>query len=120
LGDHTENFLAPLGEWERRDYECHWIEAAERLLKGAERTAFITAAFQFWWPMWSEGADIFVQEQLLWLVPSAGQFERSNPYAAVGARVSISDDGQPVSEWRLGIADIDDFVRRRRASTIPA
>jgi hypothetical protein len=51
VGDYAETFLAPLSAWQRTDYEHHWIEAAIRLLRGADRTAFITVAFQFWWPM---------------------------------------------------------------------
>lgn len=58
VGDHRETFFAPLEACQRRDYECDWIEAAEHVLKGADRTAFIPSAFKFWRPMWSDGADV--------------------------------------------------------------
>ena len=52
IGKFSEEFLATIQPWTRSQYECQWIEAAQRLLDGSDRTAFFTSAFQFWWVMW--------------------------------------------------------------------
>ena len=120
VGGHRERFLAALDPWERTDYERHWIDAARRLVEGADRTAFITSAFQFWWPMWQVGPKVVVHEQLLWAEPIASVFDPADPYRAIGERVSTTEDGDKVSEWELSLADIHDFVRRRSSSYVPA
>jgi hypothetical protein len=118
LGDFAEHFLAPLGPWARSDYERHWVEAARRLLAGADRTAFITSAFQFWWPMWREGSEVFVQEQLLWGQALAASFDPLDVYASIPERVTTSEDGE-VSEWRIRVRDVEEFVARRAGSYVP-
>ena len=65
LGDYRETFLAALDPWGRQDYERHWIEAAQRLIRGSDRTAFVTLAFQFRWVMWRDGTSLVAQEHLL-------------------------------------------------------
>jgi hypothetical protein len=120
LGEHRERFLASLDRWARRAYEHHWIDAARRLLDGADRTAFITSAFQFWWPMWRHGDSLVVQEQLLWTDESAHVFDPADPFCAIGERMSVTEDGTRVSEWTLRLADIQDFVNRRSSNYLPA
>jgi hypothetical protein len=113
LGVCVEDFLAPLGSWQRADYERHWIEAARRLLGPAARAAFFTAAFRFWWVMWREGDEILVHEELL--LPErleALTNWQATPYQLIRDRQTTSDDGTPVSEWRLAISDIEGFVAR--------
>jgi CdiI N-terminal domain len=65
LGACAEDFLAPLGPWQRADYERQWIEAARRLLGPASRAAFFTASFRFWWVLWREGEEVIAHEELL-------------------------------------------------------
>lgn len=120
LGGHRERFLAALDPWARSDYERHWIDAARRLLEGVDRTAFITSAFQFWWPMWREGTNIVAHEQLLWAEPIARVFDPADPFRAIDDRVSVNEDGDEISEWHLSLADIQAFVDRRSSAYFPA
>ncbi len=114
LGAHAENFLAPLGAWQRADYERQWIEAARRLLGPAARAAFFTVAFRFWWVMWREGEEVIVQEHLLVPEQLGGLTDwRAAPYQLIGERDAASEDGAPVSEWLLGVTDIAGFLARR-------
>ena len=71
----------------RADYERHWIEAARRLLVGADRTGFFSSAFQFWWTMWRKGQDLFVHEQLIIEATLLEPFDPSDPYRQIGERV---------------------------------
>ncbi|HVS39630.1 MAG TPA: hypothetical protein VMS17_29000 [Gemmataceae bacterium] len=114
LGAYAEDFLAPLGPWQRADYERQWIDAAQRLVSPAARAAFFTAAFQFWWVMWREGKTVIVQEQLLIPERLEGLTDwQAAPYQLIWERQATSGDGTPISEWRLGVADIEGFLARR-------
>jgi hypothetical protein len=114
LGACAEDFLAPLDPWQRADYERQWLEAARRVLGPAARAAFFTAAFRFWWVMWREREEVIVHEELL----TPERLERltdwrAAPYQLIGERRATSADGTPISEWRLGVADIEGFLARR-------
>lgn len=114
LGTWEENFLAPLDEWQRFDYERQWIEAAARLLGPAARAAFFTAAFHLWWVMWREGAEVTVHEQLFTPERLAAVTDwRAAPYHLIGDRCSADEDGTTSSEWFIGVADIESFLARR-------
>jgi len=118
LGDYQEEFVASLGNWSRADYQRQWIEAARRLLGGTDRTGFFTSAFQFWWVMWREGDAVYVHEQLL-VGDTLGSFDPADPYHQIAERETVSDDGTEISEWRLEIADIEDFLARRASTYVP-
>ena len=120
LADYQEEFLATLGTWSRADYQRQWIEAAQRLLGGADRTVFITSAFQFCWAMWREGEMVYVHEQLLAEETLIAPFDAANPYRQIAERYAGTEDGNEISEWRLNIADIEAFVARRVSTYAPA
>jgi len=82
----------------RADYERHWIEAARRLLVGADRTGFFSSAFQFWWTMWRKGQDLFVHEQLIIEATLLEPFDPSDPYRQIGERKTEDEDGKALSE----------------------
>ncbi len=114
LGSWEERFLAPLDVWQRHDYERQWIEAAQRLLDPAARAAFFTVAFRRWWVMWREGEKVIVHEQLFTPERLATITNwRAVPYQLIEDRCSVSEDGTPISEWFLTVADIEGFLARR-------
>ena len=118
LGAYREKFLAPTTLWSRDRYEQQWREAADRLLRGAERTAFVTAAWQFWWTMATQGEAVLVQEEILTgdrveplgpvLDPDVVPYELLEP---VRLR---SEDGDEISTWRVTLADVEAFAARNR------
>ncbi len=120
LGADAEDFLAPLGPWQRADYERQWIEAARRLL-GPHQAAFFTAAFRFWWGMWREGEEVVAHEEFLIPERLAGLTDwQAAPYQLIRNRRAFSKDGEPISEWRFAAVDIEGFVVRRGGQYVPA
>jgi len=121
LDDHTERFIASLAIWSRGDYERHWSNAARKLLADG-RTAFVTSAFHFWWPMWRRGPNIIVHEQLLLPDSLERKFNPNYPLESVPDYSSDTDPGFAISEWYLYSADFEAFVARRgtRHSDTPA
>ena len=119
-GAFQERFVAPVECWTRADYERQWLEAARRLLGGADRTGFFTEPYRFWWTVWREGERVFVHQE--YLVPGryAGPYDGRTPYEIIGERQTPSEDGGRISEWEVALRDIRDFVARRDASPVPA
>jgi hypothetical protein len=120
--DFRERFVAPIGRWQRADYERQWIEGARRLLAGAGESAFSLETGRLWWMAWREGEDVVLQQRLLvdetvaraW---TAGPGEV--PYELVGERRSRNEEGGAVSEWRVPLHDIQEFVERRASVYVP-
>ena len=117
IGDYRESFLASLSLWSRADYERQWVEAATRLVRGKERSAFFTSAFQFWWTMWSDGVTVRVHEELFTgerLEPLGSSPNTSvTPYHLIDSYQSMTEDGEPISEWQLALDDIHAYLARR-------
>lgn len=114
LGPYHESFLSPVGTWQRSDYERQWIEAVERLLAGGDSTAFMVQPLQGWWVMWRVGEAVYVHEQLLLPERLAGYDDvHAVPYLLIGDHVTTSDEAEPISEWRVSMDDIREFVERR-------
>jgi hypothetical protein len=89
------------------------MEAARRLLAGADRTGFFTDALWRWWTMYLDGHDVIVQEQILVPEVLIEPLDPAHPYRQLRERRVMSEDGMPISEWRLMLADVQDFVERR-------
>ena len=118
LGDYWERFRAPIGLWSRERYEQQWREAAERLLNGAERTAFFTVAWQFWWTMERNGEAVLVQEELITgetveeLGPAPDPYVV--PYELLQPMTLQTDDGERISTWHITLSDVAVFAALRR------
>ena len=111
LGAFSERFIAPTDWWSREDYERQWIEGAERLLRGEPSSAFAVEAGRVWWTAWREGGEVIVQQRHLVtdeMAPARTAEAAEMPYALVGER------GRRVSEWRVSLDDVRDFLARRR------
>jgi hypothetical protein len=116
VGDYWESFLAPVAFWSKADYERHWLHAAKRLVDGADRTALFTSTFQFWWVMWRVEETVFVQEQLLLTDELPEPFTPDDPYRHIRDRQHESEDGDPISEWQVVMADVRVFAARLSAA----
>jgi hypothetical protein len=120
LGHFKEEFQAPLFDWAPGDYTAQWLEAADRLAKGASGAVFLThmvhpeAAYHLGWPAWREGERVYVQERLFLREQLQGSFDPEYPEVHAGARQEVSDEGVLISQWQVGIQDLLAFLQRRR------
>ena len=119
LGDFSEEFVAPLVFWSAEDYRKQWVEAAERIMNGQPCSCFVAAMREslrggpvFLWPAYKDGEVVFVQHRFLSPETVTGGFEPSNPYAQVGERRTLSEDGEPISEWQVSVEDMAGYLRR--------
>ena len=127
LGRFQEEFQAPLYEWAPGDYVAHWLESAQRLLRGSPVAVFLThmarpdASYHVGWPAWREGDRVFVQERLFLREQLNGPFDPEFPEVHAGERLERSVEGERVSQWEVSLNDLAAFVERRQSSgTQPA
>lgn len=113
LDDLVESFETWLTFWDTDQYENQWREGIHRLLEGAPRSCLITSIsdpncewFGVWWKLYREGEYVVVQNQLLLSKVPGCNFNSKNPYEFIPDRSSFSEDGVPVSEWRIKFNDI--------------
>lgn len=112
-----ERFFVPISYWSAPDYEKHWREALLRILGSAQISCLITsmcdprsANFIAWWPMYRVGEMTFFQNQLLFLDRLGTRFDEKNPYQFVSKRQTENQDGVKISEWHVGVSDVQRFV----------
>jgi hypothetical protein len=119
LGDFSEVFVAPLVFWAAADYLNQWVEAAKHIVNGQPRSCFVAAMREsphdgpvFLWPAYKDGEVVFVQHRLLLPETVKGVFNPLNLYAQVDERRTLSEDGEPISEWQVSVEDLASFLRR--------
>jgi len=120
IGRFADEFQAPLFDWAPGDYAAQWIEAAERLAKGAPVAVFLThmlhpqAPYHLGWPAWREGDRVYVQERLFVREQLGGDFDPEYPEVHAGPRQEVSAEGARVLQWEVGMRDVLAFLERRR------
>lgn len=118
LGAQREYFESVLGFWGLDDYKASWTTGLRRLVAGASTSCLATlvidpptANFIEVWPLYREGSDVYVQNRLLFLDQLSHEFDPAAPWESVSPRSVVSEDGQRISEWRVSIDDIGEFLR---------
>ena len=117
LGDFSEQFISPLVFWIADDYRRQWVEAAQRLIDGAERSCFVTAMYEsplsgviFLWPAYRLGEEVYFQQRLILPKHVNGIFDPLNPYAQIGERETKSEEGEQISERQIHLSEIARFL----------
>ena len=121
LGEHSERFQSVLGFWEPADYRVIWMAGLRRLLSGASVSCLATsvldpaaANFIEVWPLYRQDDDVYVQNHLLLLDELPHKFDPAAPWDSIGPRSVIDEDGQEISEWRITVGEIREFLESQR------
>lgn len=119
IGDFRERFEVSFEYWSPSDYERQWREALGTLAEEGGASALITsmtnprsANFLFWWPAYREDEMVFFQNGVLLLDDLTKPFDVSRYDEFVPPRERVTEDGEPISEWWVPIADIREFLAR--------
>lgn len=117
IGEFAEEFQASLSYWDRRKYLIQWKEALERLFKGENSSAFVTnmydpstANFIFWWVMYLIGDNVHIQNHVLFLDELEGKFDETELYKFIPERETVTEEGEPISEWVVKLSDIREYL----------
>lgn len=126
LGEDRDGFAVSLEWWGRAAYEQQWLGAAKRLVNGADRVMFLVsyngpdAAFHFAWPTWRDGNLVHIQNWLVLTERLPTPFDPDEADGFVRVRQTISEEGEPISEWDVDLADMQVFIERRSTPLFPA
>jgi hypothetical protein len=120
IGSFIEDFIAYLCDWTPEQYRRQWLEAAERLVNGESKSAFVTMFVSpkngghfVWWPCYRVGEIVYLQNHLRFYEQIASPFAVESLYEYVSDRKTVSDNNvTPISEWEVPLGWIQDFVNR--------
>jgi hypothetical protein len=118
IADFREDFVVSLFDWTPVACRQQWREAAERLVKGEPKSAFVTSfvpptdgSHFEWWTCYGVKEIVYVQNQLRFYEQLASPFNLDSLYDYVADRKTVSeDDGSPISEWQMPVQWMRDFL----------
>jgi CdiI N-terminal domain len=117
LGEQNEYFESVLGFWGTDEYEEIWTAGLRRLIVGASTSCLATSItyppntnFVEVWPLYREESDVYVQNHLIFLEQLSHELDPAAPWESVSPRSVVNEDGERISEWRVSIDDIGEFL----------
>jgi hypothetical protein len=119
LGEHTETFEAFVGYWPIERYRQSWIAELRRLTGDADSACLLTsvwgkpeeANFAQAWTLYRFGEVVRVQENLILFDQLDHDFDPDEPWKSIPSYAEF-EDGERISEWRISLADIEEFLAR--------
>lgn len=112
IGDFREKFEVSLEFWSAKEYRAQWREGIKRVVNLGTDSCLIAsvadpsqANFIFWWVIYVKGTEAIFQNQILFL-EDVRNFNISAPWESIAPREILSEDGMPISEWRIPIVEL--------------
>lgn len=120
LGEHQETFDAFVGYWPIERYRESWIAELRRLVGGADIACLLTsvwggreeANFARAYSLYRFGDSVRVQEDLILFDQLDHDFNPDEPWKSISPYAEVDEDGDRISEWRITVADLEDFLTR--------
>ena len=122
LGSHEERFVAHSWVWSEQHYVDHWKHALVRALDGTP-SALVTdmqtpdqSSHLVWWPVWKSSNELVFQNQLFFFAQykiNGSCIEVEQLYGLIGEHMSHDEEGVPLSEWRVPVSDVEEFLRSK-------
>jgi CdiI N-terminal domain len=117
IGDFSEEFVVTLNYWPAARYTQQWHASLKRLLVGSTAVGLAT-----WmvapesgdpgkaWILYREGDTVFIHEQLFVPPDFRLHLDADLQLLHIPPRTTVTEDGTPISEWRIDLAAIEDFL----------
>jgi hypothetical protein len=112
LGNERLHFLLDLRHWSVAAYERQWREGMARLVHGAPSAALMTAYRgrgdepHVMWGLWREESYVFAQAHTVLPAELDSPFDPMAPHVHLGERIPASENGLPISEWRVELVHL--------------
>jgi hypothetical protein len=117
IGDFEETFPITLAFWALFDYRRSWRKAYDVIkeypysksclmvaMTDPENSNFLTC-----WPLYREGEEVRVQNSLIFLDELEVAFDVEEPWASLGSRRTVNEDGIEISEWTVSMSELRNF-----------
>jgi len=111
-GDVRLIFRVDLRYWQVGDYERQWASGIARLRDGAPSSALMSRFVgaddspHLMWALWREHRHVYIQSHCVISADSQIRFDPAAPYEHVGARVPVSENALPMTEWRVDLEHV--------------
>ncbi|MEU9179133.1 hypothetical protein AB0C90_20170 [Streptomyces sp. NPDC048550] len=117
IGDFVETFRVPLGFWSESDYRRSWRQAFDALKDGLNSRSCLLVSmtdpensnFLTCWPMYRDGENVYIQNAIIFLGELELGFDTGEPWASIGPRCTIDEDGNKISEWETSMDSVRNF-----------
>ncbi|WP_140419990.1 hypothetical protein [Achromobacter denitrificans] len=116
IDGYKESFFAPVGYWSKDDYLRSWKQSLAEGLQNGRHSALLTSMrdpgvsnFLFYWVVFIEGEDAYIQNSVLFLDELSVPFVPDNVNIYIPERAEINEDGMIISQWKVGVSSIVDF-----------
>jgi hypothetical protein len=111
LGAARLRFELDLSRWRISDYEKQWKAGIQRLASGAKYSALMTRysgsdETHSFWALWRDGAQVYIQPQVVLTSELDAPFDPTAPYEHVGAHVPAIDCALPLDEWSIPLEEV--------------
>ncbi|GLU45650.1 hypothetical protein [Nocardiopsis ansamitocini] len=122
VGDFIEIFYMDLSYWSVDDYKRSWRDSIQVIIDEKEKDSCLVASitdpkvsnFIFCWPLYRRGQDVIVQNSIIFLDELEKDFNPFEPWSSVRSRLTVDEDGNSISEWRVRLSAVRDFVEQYR------
>lgn len=119
IGDFSERFIMYLGYWDIPKYQSQWLEGVQRILNDEYSTSCLLqnmydpkqAGFIFTWTMYKIQDTIILHNRMLILDDLEEPFDENNPYNSMDPRETITEEGDPISEWTTSTQELEKFLK---------
>lgn len=120
IGAFEESFSTALDVVSKQDYLRQWWRASQRIVDGYDTSAIITSfadrggeVVGMWWPLYVlENGLVKIQNQLILREAINNRFSLQTCYDYIGKRFTVTDEGDPISEWTITVAELTTFAAR--------
>jgi hypothetical protein len=113
IGSFHETFVSPIVFWSREQYESQWRHGIGRILDGRSTSALVTAmpnprnaTHIMWWPLYVLDDIVIIHNHLLMMKSIREKFSHNDPYLYIPPYETTSDDGQPITEWKVAVKEL--------------
>jgi len=117
IDGHTENFFAPTEYWSRNEYLSSWKKSLTQGLREGDHAVLVTSMrdpevsnFIFYWIIFIEGGQAYVQNRILFLEEISEPFDPGKINSYVSRRAEFNEDGLEISQWKVDVSSIRDFL----------
>jgi hypothetical protein len=118
IGDFSERFEVDLSYWTMKRYVESWARAID-VLEMQEVSCLVASItdpsssnFCFCWSLYRSCNDVFVQQIVIFFDMLTRPFDPDAPWESIPPRVTVNEEGDRISEWKVTTAAISDFRRR--------
>jgi contact-dependent growth inhibition (CDI) system CdiI-like immunity protein len=115
IGSFRERFLSDMTFWTEAEYEGQWRDAVSQVVT-LDKAALITSItepsttnFIRWWAMYRDGETVVFNDQVFFLSEAKEPFAAHATGRFVPERETVSETGQPISEWSTTTAALRAF-----------